>query len=90
MKNRKAVRFEFKWSEDEDAEMHGPFLAEEMLAWQQGNYFGDGVWVRQVNKVRPSAALEWAVVLAGGWAGLHGGPGLAGGGHILPQQQNRF
>ena len=41
------VQWEYKWKE-EDTEIHGPFSSEEMLEWQEDNYFKEGVLVRKV------------------------------------------
>ena len=41
-----------QWSEDEDAEVYGPFTAQQMLEWQEAGFFKSGVWARQLNKVR--------------------------------------
>ncbi|EDQ92853.1 uncharacterized protein MONBRDRAFT_22035 [Monosiga brevicollis MX1] len=51
LKKRNVVTFEFKWSDQEDAETYGPYTAEQMHAWQEQNYFKTGVWVRQLTPV---------------------------------------
>uniref|UniRef100_A0A0K8TMK0 Putative cd2 antigen cytoplasmic tail-binding protein 2 n=1 Tax=Tabanus bromius TaxID=304241 RepID=A0A0K8TMK0_TABBR len=45
----KVLKWEFKWKQD-DAEIHGPFLTEQMLKWVEDGYFKDGVFVRKVGE----------------------------------------
>ena len=44
------VMFHFKWSKDENAELFGPFSAEQMCEWQDQDYFKNGVFCREVGK----------------------------------------
>ncbi len=39
-----------QWTEDEEAEVHGPFTAREMLNWQKEGFFKDGIFVREVTR----------------------------------------
>lgn len=41
------VRWEFRWEESEDAEIHGPHTSQEMLDWQESGFFAKGVFVRK-------------------------------------------
>ncbi|XP_060079259.1 CD2 antigen cytoplasmic tail-binding protein 2-like [Ylistrum balloti] len=43
------VMWEYKWEEQSDAELHGPFTSSQMLQWTEEDYFPDGVFVRKVN-----------------------------------------
>ncbi|XP_033748039.1 CD2 antigen cytoplasmic tail-binding protein 2-like [Pecten maximus] len=43
------VMWEYKWEEQEDAEMHGPFTSSQMLQWTEEDYFPEGVYIRKVN-----------------------------------------
>ncbi|XP_072035113.1 CD2 antigen cytoplasmic tail-binding protein 2-like [Amphiura filiformis] len=45
-----AVYWEYKWEQKDDAELHGPFDSNQMLEWQEQNYFADGVWCRKVGE----------------------------------------
>ena len=56
LKNKDKVFFEFKWTEDEEADVHGPYTAEHMLSWQQQKSFTEQVQVRRLQKVSASAA----------------------------------
>ena len=42
------VKWELKWEDSEDAEIHGPHSSTEMLKWQESGYFSKGVHVRKV------------------------------------------
>lgn len=42
------VKWEFRWEDKEDAEIHGPHSSEEMLKWQESGFFDKGVFVRKV------------------------------------------
>eukprot|EP00052_Salpingoeca_macrocollata_P011312 m.87067 g.87067 ORF g.87067 m.87067 type:complete len:321 (-) comp17999_c0_seq4:26-988(-) len=44
------VMFEYKWTEDDGAEVYGPFPAQQMKAWQDEGKFGSGVFYREVGK----------------------------------------
>eukprot|EP00088_Acartia_fossae_P007731 TRINITY_DN1361_c0_g1_i1.p1 TRINITY_DN1361_c0_g1~~TRINITY_DN1361_c0_g1_i1.p1 ORF type:complete len:376 (+),score=128.05 TRINITY_DN1361_c0_g1_i1:49-1176(+) len=41
------VMWEFKWKNEEDAELQGPFSSTKMLEWADSGYFKDGVWCRK-------------------------------------------
>lgn len=42
------LAWEFKWKQDADAEVFGPFATEQMQNWVSDGYFKDGVHVRKV------------------------------------------
>ncbi|CAB4059336.1 CD2BP2 [Lepeophtheirus salmonis] len=42
------VKWEFKWNEKDDSEIHGPHSSKEMLEWQESGFFENGVFVRKV------------------------------------------
>lgn len=42
------VMWEFKWKNEEDAELHGPHSSQKMLEWQESGFFAAGVWCRKV------------------------------------------
>ncbi|EGD73134.1 hypothetical protein PTSG_04847 [Salpingoeca rosetta] len=52
IKEKDVATFEYKWSEDEDAEVYGPFTAQQMADWQEAGFFKSGVWARQLKKGR--------------------------------------
>ena len=37
----------FKWTNEQDAEVHGPYGSQQMLQWQEDGYFKDGVFVKK-------------------------------------------
>ncbi|CAH0398423.1 unnamed protein product [Chilo suppressalis] len=41
------VKWEFKWSQNNDAEIIGPHSTEQMQKWVEEGYFKTGVWVRK-------------------------------------------
>lgn len=41
------VKWEFKWSQDNDAEISGPHSTEQMNKWSTEGHFKSGVWVRK-------------------------------------------
>ena len=41
------VSWEFKWKQEDDAELHGPFNSHQMLQWADDGYFENGVYVRK-------------------------------------------
>lgn len=45
-----AVQWEFKWENDDAAEIHGPHSSGEMQDWVNQGYFESGVWVRRVGQ----------------------------------------
>ncbi|XP_014368360.2 CD2 antigen cytoplasmic tail-binding protein 2 homolog [Papilio machaon] len=44
------VKWEFKWKQDDDAEISGPHSTEQMQKWSSEGYFKTGVWVRRHGK----------------------------------------
>eukprot|EP00730_Choanoeca_flexa_P011742 TRINITY_DN2782_c0_g1_i1.p1 TRINITY_DN2782_c0_g1~~TRINITY_DN2782_c0_g1_i1.p1 ORF type:complete len:314 (+),score=91.58 TRINITY_DN2782_c0_g1_i1:119-1060(+) len=50
LKNKSKVLFEYKWSADEDAEVHGPFSAEQMFEWQKQSFFPETMQVRRLQR----------------------------------------
>ena len=48
-KGEGGVKWEFKWEDTDDAELHGPFTSQEMLDWSEDGYFKEGVFVRKVD-----------------------------------------
>ena len=42
------VKWEYKWEDKSDADVHGPFSSEEMAQWVEDDYFPKGVFVRKV------------------------------------------
>ncbi|XP_068626579.1 CD2 antigen cytoplasmic tail-binding protein 2 homolog [Battus philenor] len=44
------VKWEFKWNQDDDAEISGPHSTEQMQKWSSEGYFKTGVWVRRHGK----------------------------------------
>lgn len=49
-KPSETVQWEFKWENEEKAEIHGPHSTEEMQDWVNQGYFESGVWVRRVGQ----------------------------------------
>lgn len=45
--NTNIVKWEFKWSKDDNAEISGPHSTEQMHKWSEEGYFKTGVWVRK-------------------------------------------
>ncbi|EDV29258.1 uncharacterized protein TRIADDRAFT_51379 [Trichoplax adhaerens] len=43
------LQWEFKWSSDKDAEVHGPYDTRTMLNWSKAGYFTREAFVRQVD-----------------------------------------
>ena len=41
------VQWEYKWDQDDDSEIYGPFSSSQMLEWVNDNYFPDGVYCRK-------------------------------------------
>eukprot|EP00041_Stephanoeca_diplocostata_P017568 m.356326 g.356326 ORF g.356326 m.356326 type:complete len:357 (+) comp20750_c1_seq1:147-1217(+) len=46
----KSVKFEYKWTEADDAEVYGPFTVHQMIEWQEAGHFKDGVFCREVKE----------------------------------------
>ena len=43
------VIWEYKWTNDKDGQLFGPFTSADMLAWSEEGYFQDGVFCRKVD-----------------------------------------
>lgn len=41
------ISWYFKWTNEENAEVHGPYSSQQMLQWQEDGYFKDGVFVKK-------------------------------------------
>lgn len=41
------LMWEFKWSQGDDIEVHGPHNTDQMQQWVKEGYFKTGVWVRK-------------------------------------------
>lgn len=48
--NDAEVTWELKWSQNENAEIHGPHTTEQMQAWSKEGYFKTGAWVRRTGQ----------------------------------------
>lgn len=46
------VMWEYKWKDEEDAELHGPYDSSKMQEWVEEGYFPDGVLVRKVGSTQ--------------------------------------
>lgn len=60
------VTWELKWSQEEDAEVHGPHTSEQMHAWAKEGYFKKGAWVRrtgQQNQFYSAARVDFELYL---------------------------
>ncbi len=44
------VRWEFRWENEDGAEVHGPHTSQEMLDWQESGFFDKGVFVRKAGE----------------------------------------
>lgn len=44
------VTWDLKWSQNENAEIHGPHTSEQMHAWAKEGYFKKGAWVRRTGQ----------------------------------------
>ena len=44
------TKWQYKWENDDNAEVFGPFSSSQMLQWTNEGHFGDGVWVRKTNQ----------------------------------------
>ena len=44
-----AVKWEYKWEDSEDAEIHGPYTSTQMSEWKEEGYFPDNVFVRKTS-----------------------------------------
>lgn len=45
--NGPTLYWEYKWTEDSEAEVYGPYETSLMLQWSKAGYFDAGCWVRQ-------------------------------------------
>lgn len=60
------IMWELKWSQDENAEIHGPHTSEQMHAWAKEGYFKSGAWVRrrgQNNQFYNAARVDFELYL---------------------------
>lgn len=60
------VTWDLKWSQDEDAEIHGPHSSQQMHAWAKEGYFKRGAWVRrtgQQNQFYSAARVDFELYL---------------------------
>lgn len=60
------VTWELKWSQAEDAEIHGPHTTQQMQAWAKEGYFKSGAWVRRVgqqNQFYSAARVDFELYL---------------------------
>ncbi|XP_024877126.1 CD2 antigen cytoplasmic tail-binding protein 2 homolog isoform X1 [Temnothorax curvispinosus] len=60
------VTWDLKWSQDEDAEVHGPHTSQQMHAWAKEGYFKKGAWVRrtgQQNQFYSAARVDFELYL---------------------------
>ena len=42
------VKWEYKWEDKDDAEVHGPYSSQQMMEWQEAEFFKAGVFCRKV------------------------------------------
>ena len=47
------VKWEYKWEDKEQAEVHGPHTSKEMFEWQEAGFFQAGVFCRKVGTDGP-------------------------------------
>lgn len=60
------VMWDLKWSQDEDAEIHGPHTSQQMRTWANEGYFKNGAWVRkngQQNQFYNAARIDFELYL---------------------------
>lgn len=60
------ITWELKWSQNEDAEIHGPHTSQQMHAWANEGYFKKGAWVRrsgQQNQFYNAARIDFELYL---------------------------
>ncbi|XP_012524418.1 CD2 antigen cytoplasmic tail-binding protein 2 homolog [Monomorium pharaonis] len=60
------VTWDLKWSQDENAEIHGPHTSQQMHAWAKEGYFKKGAWVRktgQQNQFYNAARVDFELYL---------------------------
>ncbi|XP_012233577.1 CD2 antigen cytoplasmic tail-binding protein 2 homolog [Linepithema humile] len=61
-----SVTWDLKWSQNENAEVHGPYSTQQMQAWAKEGYFKVGAWVRrtgQQNQFYNSARVDFELYL---------------------------
>lgn len=51
--NSNEVKWEFKWSQEDSAEITGPHSTEQMHKWMTEGHFKTGVWVRKHGEDSP-------------------------------------
>ncbi|XP_011054822.1 PREDICTED: CD2 antigen cytoplasmic tail-binding protein 2 homolog isoform X2 [Acromyrmex echinatior] len=64
--NEENVTWDLKWSQDENAEIHGPHTSQQMHAWAKEGYFKKGAWVRrtgQQNQFYNAARVDFELYL---------------------------
>ena len=42
------IMWEYRWEEQEEAEVHGPYTSSEMLEWTEDGFFEKGVYCRKI------------------------------------------
>ena len=47
------VKWEYKWEDKDDAEIHGPYTSQEMYEWQEAKFFEAGMFCRKVGTDGP-------------------------------------
>ncbi|XP_029168246.1 CD2 antigen cytoplasmic tail-binding protein 2 homolog [Nylanderia fulva] len=60
------VTWNLKWSQDEDAEIHGPYTTQQMQSWAKEGYFKKGAWVKrtgQQNQFYNAARVDFELYL---------------------------
>ncbi|XP_076755480.1 CD2 antigen cytoplasmic tail-binding protein 2 homolog holn1 [Xylocopa sonorina] len=63
---KEEIMWELKWSQDENAEVHGPHTSEQMHEWAMEGYFKSGAWVRrtgQNNQFYNAARVDFELYL---------------------------
>lgn len=60
------ITWNLKWSQDEDAEIHGPYTTQQMHTWAKEGYFKKGAWVKrtgQQNQFYNAARVDFELYL---------------------------
>jgi len=59
------VTWDFKWSQNENAEIHGPHTSHQMHVWAKEGYFKKGAWVRRTgqNQFYNAARVDFELYL---------------------------
>jgi len=60
------VTWDLKWSQDENAQVHGPHTSQQMYSWAKEGYFKKGAWVRrtgQQNQFYNAARVDFELYL---------------------------